>query len=424
MNTNARRWSFACLFPLALVALQSEASDAVTAFTAQRAALAAARKNGDPSAYLAGARRFEGFLNGTPAARLETARALLAAGDPAGAGEKVGQVVAMGQGHPLFDTDAFRPLLPSFAAAMAANATVVLRSALVATIDVPAPVAEDIDVDSRSRTFYVSSVGARRIVAVDAAGRGRTFAEAPDGWPVMALKIDAHGRRLWATEVALAGFDGVAPADGGGSAILEYDLDSGALRSRHLATGHSFGDMILAANGDPIVADGEGGGLFRLHAGALRRIDRGDFISPQTPARCGDDRHLWVPDYVRGIAAFDATTGAARWLATEDRYALAGVDGLYCAGPWLIATQNGASLPRVVAFRLDATRTRIVEERILDRSPTTDVTHGVVVGKRFVYLARAGWSDVDEKGRPTPGKTPSSPVIMGFTLPDRSRRGT
>jgi sugar lactone lactonase YvrE len=404
---------------LCLAIAPAAAADAVAVFAAQRAALAASRKSGDTRAYLDEALRFERFLNGSPAARMETARALLSNGDRIGAMKKVAEVLAMGQTNALLDTEAFQPLSAPSARALAANRATVLRSTLVTTIAAAGSVTEDLDVDSGSHTFYVSSVGGRRIVAVDAEGHGRTFAEAPDGWPVMALKVDARRHRLWATEVALDGFEGVAPGEQGSSVILEYDLDEGALRSRFVAKGLSLGDMVLATSGDPIIADGEGGGVYRLHAGALARIDRGDFISPQTLARCGDDRHLFVPDYVRGIAAFDAMTGESQWLATQDRYALDGIDGLYCAGAWLVATQNGATLPRVVAFRLDSTRTRIVEERVLNRSPTTDITHGVVVGTAFFYLARAGWADVDEHGRSKPGQVLPAPVIMRARLRDR-----
>jgi hypothetical protein len=206
---------------------------------------------------------------------------------------------------------------------------------------------------------------------------------------------------LWATEVALDGFTGLPSSDWGRSVLLEFDLDHGTLLSRHEGPSHSnLGDMVLAGNGDPIVSDGMGGGIYRLRGKELVRIDHGDFISPQTIAICKDARHAFVPDYVRGIAAFDIETGAVRWLSTKGRFALDGGDGLYCRGASLIAVQNGASPERVISFRLDSSRSSIAGETVIERATPTlgDPTHGVFVGAAFFYIANSGWNGLDEHG--------------------------
>jgi hypothetical protein len=38
---------------------------------------------------------------------------------------------------------------------------------------------------------------------------------------------------------------------------------------------------------------------------ALERVDAGDFISPQTPVMHPDGKHIFVPDYVRGIGLLE-----------------------------------------------------------------------------------------------------------------------
>lgn len=71
------------------------------------------------------------------------------------------------------------------------------------------------------------------------------------------------------------------------------------------------------ANGDVIVSDGEGGGVYRLLAqgSVLERLDDGDFIFPQTPAMHPDRKHVFVLDYARGIGVLEVATKQMRWLS-------------------------------------------------------------------------------------------------------------
>ena len=59
--------------------------------------------------------------------------------------------------------------------------------------------------------------------------------------------------------------------------------------------------MVLTHEGIPIVSDGAGGGVYRVLGNKLERIDDGTFISPQTPTMHPDGKHVFVPDYARGI---------------------------------------------------------------------------------------------------------------------------
>ena len=129
--------------------------------------------------------------------------------------------------------------------------------------------------------------------------------------------------------------------------MLCYDLKNGNLLRRvEGPLGTALGDMVLTASGDAIVSDGDGGGVYRVLAGgsAIQRIDDGDFISPQTPAMHPDGKHIFVPDYVRGIGVLEIATKQVRWLSMEGRFALNGIDGLYFARGRLIAVQNGTCL--------------------------------------------------------------------------------
>ena len=267
-------------------------------------------------------------------------------GDAAGALQALGHFLALGQTSPLLTSGMFPKLTPELAARASANAgSVADGSQTGMTIGAGLPV-EDIAHDPASGRFLVSTVLGAGIVAIDPATQAVTpFAAAPDHWPMLALAMDTKRRRLWATEVGLAGFASVPKAEQGRSTLLEYDLDRRTLLARYPGPpGSDLGDMALDDAGAPIVSDGDGGGVYRLQGGALRRIDHGDFVSPQTVAVC-DDGHVFVPDYVRGIATLDLRTGTVRWLSGRE-HALAGIDGLYCQDHTLVATQNGTAPER------------------------------------------------------------------------------
>jgi len=387
---------------------------AVETFRQLQSALVNDRKRADWNSFLADARRLQAFLNETPTSGLEVARAQLQLDHREEALVEVRRFLTMGQTNAVLDAPLFQPLKETIAPQVASNQSPIDLAKPVFQLANGGLLPEDIDYDPASKSFFLTSVLEHTIVALNEAGQQRVFAESPDHWPMMALKVDAKRRVLWATEVALDGFTAVAPADWGRSALLEFDLDHGTLRSRHEGPAHSNpGDMILGSNGDPIVSDGVGGGIYRLRATQFLRIDHGDFISPQTIAICEDGRHAFVPDYVRGIATFDLETGAVAWLSPKGRFALDGVDGLYCRGTSLVAVQNGASPQRVISFHLNSSRSSIEAETVIERATHTlgDPTHGVFVDGAFFYIANSGWNTLDEHGVFKPS-IPLSPAII------------
>jgi len=183
---------------------------------------------------------------------------------------------------------------------------------------------------------------------------------------------------------------------------------------------HEADSCAVDLNGDAIVSDGEHGGVYRVSRKTQRieRIDAGDFISPQTPVALADGKRVLVPDYVRGIGVLDLDTKHVVWIPMEGKHAVNGIDGLYAFGSTLIATQNGTSPERVVRFALDASKTHVLSESIIERATPTlgDPTHGVTIGGYFYYIANSGWDNLDDHGVLKEGKTLSAPVIMRAKL--------
>ena len=377
----------------------------------------------DSAAYLRDAVTLSDFLNGSPKSILQLMLAQLLAGKDDEALQSFGQFICMGQSNEgILESKQFDALraLPQYSA-LRMKMTVNDESRSVATkmfaLNNAGLLPEDIDFDADSGLFYITSVLKMEIVAADRTGKTRVFAQGPDRWPMMAVKVDAKRRWLWATEVALDGFSWSPKEDWGRSAILLYDLKTGKLLWRIEGPAHAaLGDMALTSAGDAIVSDGDRGGVYRVRyeTRQIERLDAGDFISPQTPAVLPGDEQALIPDYVRGIGILNLRTKKVSWIPMEGRYALSGIDGLYLSGRALIATQNGTSPERVIRFQLDRSFSRLESETIIERATPTlgDPTHGVVVGGQFYYIANSGWDKVDEHGDPKAGTTMTEALIM------------
>jgi hypothetical protein len=412
---------------LATASTAKRTETAIEEFHSLRKTLRESHAANDWRSNLASATRLKELLNEAPNSLLEVARADVRVGDVKAAVHELEQFVRMGQSTDLLAASAdFSALLKNgdFAkiqSGMEANRSSISLGSTAFLLPDSSLLAEDVDYDRSTKRFFVTSVREKKIFAMAAGGASVEFAKAPDDWPMMAIKVDSARGVVWATEVALQGFAVAPVADWGRSAVLCYDLKNGTLLRRIEGPRQSaLGDMALAANGDIIVSDGDGGGVYRARANGatLERLDEGDFISPQTPVMHPDGKHIFVPDYLRGIGVLEIATRQVRWLSTGGRFALNGIDGLYFDRGKLIAVQNGTSPERVVAFTLDASLTKIESETIIERSTDTlgDPTHGVVIGNDFYYIANSGWDAVDDHGNMKAGAKPSVPRIMRAQL--------
>jgi hypothetical protein len=411
------------LFP---VLAPTQRPSAIEQFQDIQSHLKAASATKNWQSNLTAARSQAQLLNQSPLSLLELARAEARTGDLSSASEDLDRFVRMGASTDLIETSPvfaeFRQSqrFASIQSALQRNRRTISLGSAAFSLPDSQLLAEDLDFDLDSNRFFITSVGERKIISSDLHGDLRDFAKSPDGWPLLAVKVDSAHGRLWATEVALQGFASVPEKDWGRSAILCYELEDGKLLKRvEGPRPSSLGDMVLTKGGDVIVSDGDGGAIYRLSRldERLTRIDAGDFISPQTPALHPDGRHLFVPDYLRGIGVLNLDTKKVQWLSMQGRFSLSGIDGLYFHRGRLIAVQNGTTPERLVSFSLDASLTRIVSQSIIEQSiEALDPTHGVLVDGDFFYLVNAGWHSIDDQGRLNPGAKPSPPRMMQMPL--------
>jgi hypothetical protein len=384
----------AAMAPAALCAQQ--ATSALAQFAEITARMHAEHVRGDWRAYRIDALHLVRLLNGSPDALLEVARADAMLGRRSEALEELNAIAQMGLSQSIVKPDA------PIARRMDANALPVGHAVTVRTIRDRELLPEDLDYDAAGKRFFLTSVLEKKIVTLDRYGRSSDFARSPDGWPMLALKIDARHQVVWATEAALQSFANVRKQDWGRSAVLRYDLRSGKLLSRIEGPHPSdLGDMTLAPNGDLLISDSVGGGLYRetSNGAALQLVDGIDFVSPYTPAIVPGTPLIIVPDYARGIGVLDLTNKRVRWIAMRNAYALEGIDGMYLYGNTLVAIQNGTSPERIVAFAFDARRAHILSMRTIERAtPGLDPNHGVIAGGDFYFIDNAGWNQLNADG--------------------------
>jgi hypothetical protein len=416
---------------ISIAAILLFASDSVTNARDELAALRkqahAAREAGDHSGYLQGTLKVRTLLNNYPSAILSVARAYMEAGDSEKALDALTEFADLGQMDdgmidgsnktfaPLADSPRYKAVLEKFAQ----NKMPASTAETAFSLSDPGLVAEDIDFDPASKSFLITSVLEKKIVRVSESGAATDFAQSPSHWPMLAIKIDAARKLVWATEVALDGFTAAPKADWGRSAVLCFDYATGKLLRRvEGPAGAALADVVLAPNGDLILSDGEKGGVYRLRNGNLQLMDGTDFISPQTAAMLPDGKRVFVPDYLRGIGILDLDSGSLKWLVQQATpgAALNGVDGLYFHRGSLFVTQNGTSPERVVRLKLDPSFSRIVSSEIIERNTPTlgDPTHGAFVGDDFYYIANSGWSELDDHGNLKPGSKLTAAHIMRF----------
>lgn len=373
------------------------------------------------------------LIHGHPDVYYMLAREEVRLGHPEAAVGRLRTIAAMGLTYDAAHDSILAPIWQrsDFADVMRAmhhNDEPVGQSTVAYTLPDPDLLAEDMAYDPVTRTFYVSSVHRRMIIAVPMRGPITQFATAGRDTldAVFALSVDPARRMLWATTATAPQAEGYQSGAPARAAVLRYDLRTGRLVKRYTipADGlqHEPGDMTLDAAGTAIISDGLSGIVYTVPTstdslGVL--VGPGTFRSPQTPAVAPDGRIL-VADYARGIASVDPVTHAVTWLDRADTVAYSGIDGMYLVGHSLLAIQNGTPVPRVVRFELDRSFQRIGTWSVVERGTTHlgQPTHGAVVGHDFYFIGNSGWERFDDDGtlKSDPGATP--PVILRTAIRD------
>ena len=409
-------WTFVVLLSMAPVAsAQTSAADSHVrdVYDHHNRAAMAARSAGDWAKVRRHAAAVDTLFNGNPGTLMSLARASARLGDTTEALKTVQTVVSMGVVRNLVGDEDLAALRgraewSGLLAGNASNANPVGSTRSVFHLPVLDFLAEDIAWDGARDRYLISSVRKGSVVSVSRDGKSSLFISAKDAgaWGMFALAVDTMRSRLWVTSVAMPYVEGFVAADSAKSAILRFDLATGALEKRYelapTKRGNSPGDIALAPDGQLFVSDSRSGIVYVIDAAGdslAVLVPEGTFMSPQQPAVSPDGKSIFVPDYIRGLAQVDRATGRVSWVPHPRNVALSGIDGLTALGPdRLIAIQNGVIPNRVISLSLVngavASATVLAQDTTVIREPT----HGLVAGNEFVFIANSGWDGFDDSG--------------------------
>jgi hypothetical protein len=416
------------LLGVAIVILATAAAaQADSTWQQHSAAGDSARVHGDWKAYRYQAQILYRELHGHPGPVLALARAEAQLSDTVAAMKWLQEYAAMGLVRDLGADSLLAPLHASkqwrsLLTQMSANRLAVRHAAIAFTVPDSDFVAEAIEYDSVGKRFLLSSIREGRIIAVKN-GHVTTFARDSGGRAVMALGIDAKRNTLWATAAGLPQAEDSLAWDG--TAVLRFDLASGKLADTYDVAADTdrdvYGDLDVARNGDLFFTNSVGGELYVIRQGVdsiETLVPAGTFASPQQPAVLADGKRVIVPDYIRGLAIVDRTTGKVIWLENAAHAATNGIDGLVLVGHSLIAIQNGVVPNRVIRLELDPSFTKITRWSTLEANVPrlSEPTHGVLVGEKFYFIATSGWDRFGPDGSITKGATLERPVVMVIDL--------
>jgi sugar lactone lactonase YvrE len=258
-------------------------------------------------------------------------------------------------------------------------------------------VPEGIAYDSKTGSFFVSSIRKKKIVRVAKDGKTSDFvASGRDGLRgVLGMRVDAGKRRLWACTRAMEHMEGFVKGQKPESALVEFDLDSGRLvRERPLPVEpepSACDDVALGPDGSVYVNDAEHTRLYVLKPGASELevfVDNAELGRPQGFAVSDDGKRVYVSNY-RRVMAVDAASRKVTAVSTPADFPPNGIDGLAFSAGALYAVQNGIEPHRVVRLTLSADGSRITAGRILEMgNPLFDEpTLGIVANGAFHYVA-------------------------------------
>lgn len=315
---------------------------------------------------------------------------------------------------------------------MNGNRTPVGHPTIAFRLKSPSLVPEGMAYDEDTNSYFVSSVRERRIQRVKS-DEEHDFVQPGAGglWSALGMSADAKRRLLWVATAALPEMKDAKVSDLGQSGLIAYDLDSGAVKKKILlpADGakHELGDVTVAPDGTVYTTDSTSGVLYTLNKtqDAFVALSKpGELASPQGLVLSRDRNSLFIADYSLGLFRYDIDDKKLRRMDVDREICVYGIDGLYRYDKDLIAVQNGIRPHRIVRFRLERGGDRVVHAQVLaaNRPEFEEPTLGVIVGKRFSFIANSQWDRFDKNHQLPPDDQLKQPMILRLTLAEEGNK--
>lgn len=277
---------------------------------------------------------------------------------------------------------------------------------------------EGIAYDPRSRSYFVGSIAAAKIVRVDSTLTVSDLSRPGQLRQVLGLAVDPSRRRLHAVSTSLVS----GAADTAINRVVTYDIDSGALvRSVDVPGAGQLNDVTIAAGGDLYVTDSGQGGVFHVLAESAKAetlVAPGRLPGVNGIALSADGAALYLA-HATGIARLElATRELLPRIEIPRDETVAAIDGLYSDGRALIGVQNVTNPGRVIRIQLrpDGRGVDRVETLLSHHHPAIDEpTTGAIVGNSFALLATTQVSRFTPQGIESP-ELLKKPVVLLIPL--------
>jgi sugar lactone lactonase YvrE len=194
---------------------------------------------------------------------------------------------------------------------------------------------------------------------------------------------------------------------------------------RDSSVAHTFGDVVVAPNGDVYLSDSQAPWILVLTVGRdslVRFLTHPLFRSLQGMAITPDGATMYVADYSHGLIRVSLASKTVDPLGAARGVTLLGVDGLYWHRGALIGVQNGVTPARVVRFCVDPSGRSVRRLEVLDRNPAAadEPTLGAIVGDSLVYVATSAWEKYDDTGKRIAGTELRAAIALSVPLESSS----
>jgi len=309
---------------------------------------------------------------------------------------------------------------------LAANQQPIAHSEQAFTVHEKGLVPEGLAYDPDTKTFFLSSVYRRKIIAVNSKNEARDFSHPPDElWSGMGMKVDPKRHRLWVCTAGHKQMEYAKAEDDGKTAIFSYKLPGGKLLKKYFVPDdgqkHWLGDLTLDSRGNVYASDSLSPTLYVIRAekDEIELLCAGSpFVNLQGLTLTPDETKLLVADYLKGFFLVELQSKQVTPVAIPDNVAAQGCDGIYRVGNDIIAVQNGIKPNRVVRLTFGNDWRAIEKLEVLEaNNPVFDEpTLGVVVGNKFYFIANSQWAAIDEDGQLAPDEKLRDPIILRLNL--------
>lgn len=282
-------------------------------------------------------------------------------------------------------------------------------------------VPEGIAYDRPSRSFFVGSVAARKVVRVGEDGSVSDFVAGPGLDSVLGLAVDTPRRLLYVVSTSALTNEGRKQPR---NAVLAYDIDSRKRVQRYDVPGaQQLNDVAVAAGGRVYASDSASGALYEIAVkgpGPTRELLKaGQVRGSNGLAASADGRRLYVA-HSTGLAVLDIASGAMKRVDNRTRESVAGIDGLYAWQGELIGVQNVTNPGRVIRIQLSADGDSVTAVKTLlshHHSALDQPTTLAVTDNGFFLLAASGIQSYGADGVIANPDTVPKPTILRIPLP-------